>query len=135
MVLRWVNKDLVARIGAEAKIAFPKLWRHEMRSNTGRPSSVTVFRTFWPSVISVICLGKLRAFELGADDALPTADLRYYPAVLVVTRCHLPGHTAMAADRGNRAVPNARIMHRLRADNRVLRRRYHNPDGLPVAMP
>ena len=64
LVLRWVNKDLVARIGAEAKIAFPKLWRHEMRSNTGRPSSVTVFRTFWPSVISVICLGKLRALSL-----------------------------------------------------------------------
>ena len=28
-----------------------------MRSNTGRPSAIIVFRTFWPTLISVIYLG------------------------------------------------------------------------------
>ena len=36
-----------------------------MRSNTGGPSAVIVFRTFWPSWISVICLEKLRNWSLG----------------------------------------------------------------------
>ena len=36
-----------------------------MRSNTGRPSAVIVFRTFWPTWISVICLEKLRDLTLG----------------------------------------------------------------------
>ena len=36
-----------------------------MRSNTGRPSAVIVFRTFRPSWISVICLEKLRDLSLG----------------------------------------------------------------------
>ena len=36
-----------------------------MRSNTGRPSAVIVFRAFWSSWISVICLGKLRDLSLG----------------------------------------------------------------------
>ena len=36
-----------------------------MRSNTGRPSAVIVFRTFRPSWISVICLEKLRNLSLG----------------------------------------------------------------------
>ena len=36
-----------------------------MRSNTGRPSAVIVFRTFWPTWISVICLEKLRDLSLG----------------------------------------------------------------------
>ena len=41
----------------------------------------------------------------------------------------------MVADLGNMAIPNARIMRPLRADNRVLRRRYDNLDGLPMALP
>ena len=36
-----------------------------MRSNTGRPSAVIVFRTFWPPLIFVICLEKLRDLSLG----------------------------------------------------------------------
>ena len=36
-----------------------------MRSNAGRPSAVIVFRTFWPSWISVICLEKLRDWSPG----------------------------------------------------------------------
>ena len=36
-----------------------------MSSNTGRPSAVIVFRTFWPTWISVICLEKLRDLSLG----------------------------------------------------------------------
>ena len=36
-----------------------------MRSNTGRPSAVIVFRTFWPTWISMICLEKLRDLSLG----------------------------------------------------------------------
>ena len=43
-----------------------------------------VFRTFWPSFILVIGLEKLWDWSLGADDALPTADLRFYPAAPVV---------------------------------------------------
>ena len=48
----------------------------------------------WPTLISVICLEKLRDLSLGADDTLPTADLRFYPAALVVPCGHLPGHAA-----------------------------------------
>ena len=36
-----------------------------MRSNTGRPSAVIVFRTFQPGWISVICLETLRDWSLG----------------------------------------------------------------------
>ena len=37
-----------------------------MCSNTGRPDAVIVFRTFWPTLISVICLEKLRDWNLGS---------------------------------------------------------------------
>ena len=50
--------------------------------------------------------GEAAGFKLGADDALPTADLRFYPAALVVPCGHLPGHAAVAADLGNMAIPN-----------------------------
>ena len=53
--------------------------------------------------------GEAAGFELGADDTLPTADLRFYPAALVVPCGHLPGHAAVAADLGNRAIPNGWI--------------------------
>ena len=35
-----------------------------MRSNTGQPRSVIVFRIIWPCLISMICLEKLRALSL-----------------------------------------------------------------------
>ena len=44
--------------------------------------------------------GEAAGFELGADDTLPTADLRFYPAALVVPCGRLPGHAAVAADLG-----------------------------------
>ena len=50
--------------------------------------------------------GEAAGFELGADDTLPTADLRFYPAALVVPCGHLSGHAAVAADLGNMAIPN-----------------------------
>ena len=50
--------------------------------------------------------GEAAGFELGADDTLPTADLRFYPAALVVPCGHVPGHAAVAADLGNMAIPN-----------------------------
>ena len=50
--------------------------------------------------------GEAAGFELGADDALPTADLRFYPAALVVPCCRLLGHAAVAADLGNMAIPH-----------------------------
>ena len=106
-----------------------------MRSNTGRPSAVIVFRTFWPTWISVICLEKLRDLSLGADDALPPADLRFYPAALVVPCGHLPGHAAVAADLGNMAIPNGWIPRRVRSDHCVLWRRYNHIQGLPIPMP
>ena len=75
--------------------------------------------------------GEAAGFELGADDALPPADLRFYPAALVVPCGHLPGHAAIAADLGNMAIPNGWIPRRLRADHCVLRRRYNHIQGLP----
>ncbi len=79
--------------------------------------------------------GKAAGFELGADDTLPTADLRFYPAALVVPCGHLPGHAAVAADLGNMAIPNRRIPRRLRADHCVLWRRYNHIQGLPIPFP
>ena len=79
--------------------------------------------------------GEAAGFELGADDTLPTADLRFYPAALVVPCGRLPGHAAIAADLGNMAIPNRRIPRRLRSDHCVLRRRYNHIQGLPIPMP
>ena len=50
--------------------------------------------------------GEAAGFELGSDDTLPTADLCFYPAALVVPCGHLPGHAAVAADLGNMAIPH-----------------------------
>ena len=79
--------------------------------------------------------GKAAGFELGADDTLPTADLRFYPAALVVPCGHLPGHAAVASDLGNMAIPNRRIPRRLRSDHCVLWRRYNHVQGLPIPFP
>ena len=67
--------------------------------------------------------GEAAGFELGADDTLPTADLRFYPAALVAPCGYLPGHAAVAADLSNMAIPNGWIPRRLRADHCVLWRR------------
>ena len=56
--------------------------------------------------------GEAAGSESGADDALPPADLRFYPAALVVPCGHLPGHAAVAADLGNMAIPNGWINER-----------------------
>ena len=79
--------------------------------------------------------GEAAGFELGADDALPTADLRFYPAALVVPCCRLLGHAAVAADLGNMAIPNGWIPRRLRSDHCVLLRRYNHIQGLPMPFP
>ena len=79
--------------------------------------------------------GEAARFELGADHALPTADLRFYPAALVVPCGQLPGHAAVAADLGNIAIPNGWIPRRLQADHCVLRRRYNHIQGLPIPFP
>ena len=79
--------------------------------------------------------GEAAGFELGADHALPTTDLRFYPAALVVPCGHLPGHAAVAADLGNMAIPNGWIPRRLRSDHCVLRRRYNHIQGLPIPPP
>ena len=79
--------------------------------------------------------GEAARFELGADHALPTTDLRFYPAALVVPCGHLPGHAAVAADLGNMAIPNGWIPRRLRSDHCVLRRRYNHIQGLPIPLP
>ena len=106
-----------------------------MRSNTGRPSAVIVFRTFWPTLISVICLEKLRDLSLGPITLFQTADLRFYPAALVVPCGRLPGRAAIAADLGNMAIPNGWTPRRLRADHCVLWRRYNHIQGLPIPFP
>ena len=79
--------------------------------------------------------GEAAGSELGADDALPTADLRFYPAARVVPCGRLPGHAAIAADLGNMAIPNGWTPRRLRADHCVLRRRYNHIQGLPIPFP
>ena len=55
-----------------------------MRLNTCRPSAVIVLRTFWPTLISVICLEKLRDLSLGPLTLFQQPMLRFYPAALVV---------------------------------------------------
>ena len=79
--------------------------------------------------------GEAAGSESGADDALPTADLRFYPAALVVPCGHLPGHAAVAADLGNMAIPNGWTPRRLRSDHCVLWRRYNHIQGLPIPFP
>ena len=79
--------------------------------------------------------GEATGLESGADDTLPTADLRFYPAALVVPCGHLPGHAAVAADRGNMAIPNGWIPRRLRSGHCVLWRRYNHIQGLPIPFP
>ena len=79
--------------------------------------------------------GEAAGFELGADDTLPTADLRFYPAALVVPCGRLPGHAAVAADLGNMAIPNGWIPRRLRSGHCVLWRRYNHIQGLPIPFP
>ena len=54
--------------------------------------------------------GEAAGFELGADHALLTADLRFYPAALVVPCGRLPGHAAVAADLGNGDPPPGRAV-------------------------
>ena len=127
--------DPVARIGEETKFALSKA----VASRNALEHGTSEFGHFVQNFLVEFDLGNLpgkaACFKLGTDDDLPTADLRFYPAALVVPCCRLPGHAAVAADLGNTAIPNARIMRRLRADNRVLRRRYDNVDGLPMALP
>ena len=106
-----------------------------MRSNTGRPSAVIVFRTLRPSWISVICLEKLRDLSLGPMTLFQPPHLRFYSAALVVPCCRLPGHAPVAADLGNMAIPNGRITRRLQADHCVLWRRYDHIQGLPIPLP
>ena len=57
--------------------------------------------------------GEAAGSESAADDALPTADPRFYPAALVVPCCQLPGHAAVAADLSNMAIPNGWIPRRI----------------------
>ena len=79
--------------------------------------------------------GEAAGSESGADDTLPPADLRFYPAALVVPCGRLPGHAAVAAELGNMAIPNRRIPRRLRPDHCVLWRRYNHIQGLPIPFP
>ena len=51
--------------------------------------------------------GEAAGFEFGADDALPTAHLRFYSAALVVPCCRLPSHAPVAADLGKMAIPTS----------------------------
>ena len=51
-----------------------------MRSNTGGSSAVIVFRIFWPSWTSVICLEKLQNWSLGPMKLFQRPILRFYPA-------------------------------------------------------
>ena len=79
--------------------------------------------------------GEAAGLESAADDTLPTADLRFYPAALVVPCGRLPGHTAIAADLGNMAIPNGWSPRRLRSGHCVLWRRYNHIQGLPIPFP
>ena len=79
--------------------------------------------------------GEAAGFEFGADDALPTAHLRFYSAALVVPCCRLPSHAPVAADLAKMAIPNGRITRRLRADHCVLWRWYDHIQGLPIPLP
>ena len=79
--------------------------------------------------------GESAGLESAADATLPTADLRFYPAALVVPCGHLPCHAAVAANLGNMAIPNGWIPRRLRSGHCVLWRRYNHIQGLPIPFP
>ena len=79
--------------------------------NTGRPSTVIVFRTFWPSLTSVICLEKLRALSLGPMTLFQRPICVSIRLALVVPCCRLPGHAAVAADLGGLRTTHRRIHH------------------------
>ena len=61
-----VHDSVVAWIEAEMEFALSQaVASGDAFEHTGRPSAVIVFRTFWPTLISVICLEKLRDLSLG----------------------------------------------------------------------
>ena len=133
---RWMHENsVVAWIGAEMEFALSKAvasgdtFEH-------RPSECGhCVQDFLADLDLRDLPGEAARFELGADDALPPADLRFYPAALVVPCGHLPGHAAVAADLGNMAIPNGWIPRRLRSDHCVLWRRYNHIQGLPIPFP
>ena len=80
----WLVKSVVAWIGAEMEFALSQAvasgdaFEH-------RPSECGhCVQDFLADLDFRDLPGEAAGFELGADDALPTADLRFYPAALVV---------------------------------------------------
>ena len=139
-LVQWVGRyiflgSLVARIGMETEfslsqaVASGDAFEH-------RPSERGHCVEDFSAELNLRDLpGEAAGFEFGADDALPTAHLRFYSAALVVPCCRLPSHAPVAADLAKMAIPNGRITRRLRADHCVLWRWYDHIQGLPIPLP
>ena len=128
-------KSVVAWIGAEMEFALSQAVASGDAFEHRPPECGHCVQNFLADLDLRDLSGEAARFELGADHALPTTDLRFYPAALVVPCGHLPGHAAVAADLGNMAIPNGWIPRRLRSDHCVLRRRYNHIQGLPIPLP
>ena len=134
-VLEWRANSVVAWIGAEMEFARSQAVASGDALEHRPPECGHCVQNFLADLDLRDLPGEAARFELGADHALPTTDLRFYPAALVVPCGHLPGHAAVAADLGNMAIPNGWIPRRLRSDHCVLRRRYNHIQGLPIPLP
>ena len=128
-------RSVVAWIGAEMKFARSQAVASGDAFEHRPPECGHCVQNFLADLDLRDLPGEAARFELGAGHALPTTDLRFYPAALVVPCGHLPGHAAVAADLGNMAIPNGWIPRRLRSDHCVFRRRYNPIQGLPIPLP
>ena len=135
LVKKGVEQSVVAWIGAEMEFALSQAVASGDAFEHRPPECGHCVQNFLADLDLRDLPGEAARFELGADHALPTTDLRFYPAALVVPCGHLPDHAAVAADLGNMAIPNGWIPRRLRSDHCVLRRRYNHIQGLPIPLP
>ena len=132
---RSAGKSVVAWIGAEMEFALSQAVASGGAFEHRRSECGHCAQDFLADLDLRDLAGEAAGFELGADDALPTADLRFYPAARVVPCGRLPGHAAVAADLGNMAIPNGWSPRRLQSGHCVLRRRYNHIQGLPIPFP
>ena len=96
-----LNTSFVAWIGAEMEFALSQAVASGDAFEHRPPECGHCVQNFLADLDLRDLSGEAARFELGADHALPTTDLRFYPAALVVPCGHLPGHAAVAADLGN----------------------------------
>ena len=106
MIEKAIASSVVAWIGAEMEFALSQAIASGNAFEHGTSECGHCVQNFLADLDLRDLPGEAARFELGADDALPPADLRFYPAARVVPCGSLPGHAAIAADLGNMAIQN-----------------------------